>query len=179
LGKNKRQTLWGRLPEFLPEGIRRSALLLGNDHNSILLRPSLNQLYITTISNQLSSAKKGTDRSLVACQNLPKMRAISSFTSGCAHRLVLVLLLEEGQVRQDVHAVDAAVRPEVQHQHAAPKLLRTQQTEQCTVPTNALGEKQLITLTAENIRILLCFNAQMSESITSPIMGGIKVEKGL
>jgi hypothetical protein len=58
------------------------------------------------------------------------MRAISSFSYGCAHRLVLVLLLEEGQVRQDVHAVDAAVGPEVQHQHAAPQLLQRQHTEQ-------------------------------------------------
>lgn len=40
-----------------------------------------------------------------------------------SHRLVLVLLLDEGEVRQYVHAVDAAVRPKVEHQDAPSKLL--------------------------------------------------------
>jgi hypothetical protein len=78
------------------------------------------------------------------------MRSISEFSSGCAHRLVLVLLLEEGQVRQDVHAVDAAVRPEVQHQHAAPQLLQRQHTQKasprCPVPNGRAEDRKTETL---------------------------------
>ena len=38
----------------------------------------------------------------------------------------LVLLVDVGQVRQHMHAVDTAVRPKVQHHHLSPQVVQAQ-----------------------------------------------------